>query len=142
MLVATQASTTSAAMATTRSSSTRPRRSKSSSGLSGKIVYAGGGGKAVFGFTGVKLVSPAGELEVVADPDCPVTQGRVTDINDWVIEYAGPSFIHSAYAAETGAGANQFFVWKDSSDAIEGRWSVIANLYNEEPRNHGVFPVS
>lgn len=108
----------------------------------GRTHYTGGGGKAVFGFTGVKLVSPAGELEIVADPDCPVDVGRVTDLNDWVIEYAGPSFIHSAYAAETGAGANQFFVWKDSADAIEGRWSVIANLYCEEPRNHGCFPVS
>jgi hypothetical protein len=109
---------------------------------SGKIQYAGGGGKAVFGFTGVKLSSPAGELEVVADPDCPVTQGRVTKLSDWVIEYAGPEFIHSAYAAETGAGKNQFFVWKDAEDSIEGRWSVIANLYCEEPRNHGVFPVT
>lgn len=109
---------------------------------SGKIQYAGGGGKAVFGFTGVKLSSPAGELEVVADPDCPVTQGRVTKMSDWVIEYAGPDFIHSAYASETGAGANQFFVWKDTEDSVEGRWSVIANLYCEEPRNHGVFPVT
>src|SRR6266508_4989111 len=71
--------------------------------LSGKIQYTGGGGaKAVFGFTGVTLKSPAGDLEIVADPDCPVTQGRVTKMSDRVIEYAGPEFIHSAYAAETG----------------------------------------
>jgi len=110
--------------------------------LSGKRTYQTSDRKAVFGFTGVSLISPAGELEIVADPDCPVTQGRVMNMSDWVIEYAGPGLIHSAYAAETGAGANQFFVWKDGSDAIEGRWSVIANLYCEEPRNQGVIPVA
>lgn len=109
--------------------------------LSGKVQYDGTGKKAVFGFTGVSLKSPAGELEIVADPDCPTDRGRVTKLSDWVIEYAGPDLVHSAYAAETGAGKNQFFVWKDSEDAIEGRWSVIANIYAEEPRCHGVFPI-
>jgi len=109
--------------------------------LGGKTVYDGTGKKAVFGFTGVALKSPAGELEVVADPDCPVDRGRVTKLSDWVIEYAGADLVHAAYASETGAGKNQFFVWKDAEDAAEGRWSVIANLYAEEPRNHGVFPL-
>jgi hypothetical protein len=110
--------------------------------LSGKISYDGDGKRAVFGFSDVGLKSAAGELQIVADPDCPIDRGRVTKLSDWVIEYAGKDFIHSAYASETGAGANQFFVWKDGSDVVEGRWSVIANLYAEEPRNHGVFPVA
>ncbi len=107
----------------------------------GKIQYQGGGGDAVFGFTGVKLVSPAGTLEVVADPDCPVTQGRVTKLSDWVIMYAGPKFIHSAYSDDAG-GDGDFFKWMASSDAIEGRWSVIANMYCKEPKNHGVFELA
>lgn len=110
--------------------------------MSGKRTYSTSDKKAIFGFTGVSLISPCGELEIVADPDCPVTQGRITKLSDWVIEYAGANLIHSAYASETGAGANQFFVWKDAEDSIEGRWSVIANLYCEEPRNHGVIPIS
>lgn len=101
-----------------------------------KIVYDGGG-KMVYGFTGVVLQSPAGLLEVVADPDCPTNRGRIMKMDTWEINYAGSKLVHSAY--EDGRGG--FWDTKDASDAIEGRSRTIWNVRCTDPRSNGVFSI-
>jgi len=106
---------------------------------SAKITYPEGGGTMNIGFTGAVLQSPAGQLRLVSDPDCPANRGYVLKKSTWKIIYGGPSLIHSTYDDAKFTG--KFWFPKDASDVIEGRSRVIANLLCNEPRCNGVFEI-
>ncbi len=107
---------------------------------SAKITYPEGGGTMNIGFTGAVLQSPAGQLRLVSDPDCPSNRGYVRKKSTWLIEYGGPSLVHSTYDDAKFTG--KFWFPKDASDTIEGRSRVIANLKCTEPRSNGVFEIA
>lgn len=107
---------------------------------SAKITYPEGGGTMNIGFTGAVLQSPAGQLRLVSDPDCPANRGYVRKKSTWQIEYGGPSLVHSTYDDAKFTG--KFWFPKDASDTIEGRSRVIANLKCTEPRSNGVFEIA
>lgn len=107
---------------------------------SAKITYPEGGGIMNIGFTGAVLQSPAGQLKLVSDPDCPSNRGYVRKRSTWQIEYGGPSLVHSTYDDAKFTG--KFWFPKDASDTIEGRSRVICNLKCTEPRSNGVFEIA
>lgn len=107
---------------------------------SAKITYPEGGGTMNIGFTGAVLQSPAGQLKLVSDPDCPANRGYVRKKSTWQIEYGGPGLVHSTYDDAKFNG--KFWMPKDGSDTIEGRSRVIANLKCTEPRSNGVFEIA
>lgn len=107
---------------------------------SAKIIYPEGGGTMNIGFTGAILQSPAGQLKLVSDPDCPGNRGYVRKKSTWQIEYGGPSLVHSTYDDAKFTG--KFWFPKDASDTIEGRSRVIWNIKCTEPRSNGVFEIA
>lgn len=107
---------------------------------SAKITYPEGGGTMNIGFTGAILQSPAGQLKLLSDPDCPSNRGYVRKKSTWQIEYGGPSLVHSTYDDAKFTG--KFWFPKDASDTIEGRSRVICNLKCTEPRSNGVFEIA
>jgi hypothetical protein len=107
---------------------------------SAKITYPDGGGTMTIGFTGAVLQSPAGQLKLVSDPDCPSNRGYVRKKSTWQIEYGGPSLVHSTYDDAKFTGKFWFPVY--NADTIEGRSRVICNLKCTEPRSNGVFEIA
>ena len=108
---------------------------------SAKITYPEGGGTMTFGFTGAKLQSPAGTLNLISDPDCPSNRGYVFKKDIWQIEYAGPGLIHSSYD-DMPKVSGRFWYPKDTADTIEGRWRSVCNLKCKSPRDAGVHEIA
>lgn len=102
--------------------------------LGAKIMYAGGGGTADYGFEKALINSPAGVLEVISDPDCPVSRGRVF-LNGAHRMRTLEEFVH--IANEDGL----YNLRLATDDAIETRVRSMSNYQQTEPRNHGVFAI-
>lgn len=102
--------------------------------LGAKIMYAGGGGSADYGFEKVLINSPAGVLSVISDADCPVSRGRVF-LNGSHKMRTLEEFVH--IANEDGL----YNLRLATDDAIETRVRSMSNYQQTEPRNHGVFAI-
>jgi hypothetical protein len=102
--------------------------------LGAKIMYSGGGGEAEYGFEKALINSPAGVLEVISDPDCPVSRGRVF-LNSSHRMRTLEDFVH--IANEDGL----YNLRLATDDAIETRVRSMSNYQQTEPRNHGVFAI-
>lgn len=102
--------------------------------LGAKIMYAGGGGSADYGFEKVMVNSPAGVLNVISDADCPVSRGRVF-LNSSHRLRTLEEFVH--IANEDGL----YNLRLATDDAIETRVRSMSNYQQVEPRNHGVFAI-
>jgi hypothetical protein len=97
-------------------------------------MYAGGGGSADYGFEKVAINSPAGVLEVVSDPDCPVSRGRVFLNSSHELNTLG-EFIH--IANEDG----NYNLRMPTEDSLETRVRSMSNYRQPRPRDHGVFTI-
>lgn len=102
--------------------------------LGAKIMYSGGGGTADYGFEKAMINSPAGVLEVISDPDCPVSRGRVF-LNSAHRMRTLQEFVH--IANEDGL----YNLRLATEDAIETRVRSMSNYQQTQPRNHGVFAI-
>lgn len=102
--------------------------------LGAKIMYAGGGGSADYGFEKVLINSPAGVLSVISDADCQVTRGRVF-LNASHKIRSLKEFVH--VANEDG----NYNLRMPTDDALETRVRSMSNYQQTEPRNHGVFAI-
>lgn len=107
---------------------------------SAKITYPDGGGTMTIGFTGAVLQSPAGQLKLVSDPDCPANRGYILKKSTWQIEYGGPSLVHSTYDDAKFTGKYWFPIY--NLDSIEGRSRVIWNVKCTEPRSNAVIEIA
>lgn len=102
--------------------------------LGAKIMYAGGGGSADYGFEKVMINSPAGVLTVISDADCPTTRGRVF-LNESHKIRTLEEFVH--VANEDG----QYNLRVYNEDSLETRVRSMSNYWQSQPRNHGVFSI-
>jgi len=102
--------------------------------IGARIMYEGGGGEAAYGFEGIRITSPAGVLKVISDPDCPVSRGRVFLNTSHKIRTLG-DFVH------IGNEDGNYELRLATDDALESRVRSLANYYQPEPRNHGVFSI-
>lgn len=102
--------------------------------LGAKIMYQGGGGSASYGFEKAIISTPAGDLQVVSDPDCPVSRGRVF-LNASHKIRSLKEFIH--IANEDG----NYNLRMPTEDALETRVRSMSNYQQPAPRDHGVFAI-
>lgn len=102
--------------------------------LGAKIMYMGGGGSATYGFEKLMISSPAGDLEVISDPDCPTNRGRVFDNASHEINTL-EEFVK--IANEDG----NYSLRVTNDDSLETRFRSMSNYRQRLPRNHGVFAI-
>jgi hypothetical protein len=102
--------------------------------LGAKVMYQGGGGTVEYGFEKAIISSPAGDLQVISDPDCPTSRGRVF-LNESHKLRTLEEFVH--IANEDG----NYNLRMPTDDALETRVRSMSNYQQTEPRNHGVFSI-
>lgn len=99
--------------------------------LGAKIMYAGGGGGADYGFEQVLINSPAGVLKVISDPDCPTADARVYLSSAHRMRTLN-EFVHIA----NEDGLYNLRVFND--DSIETRVRSMSNYQQVTPRDFGI----
>ncbi len=102
--------------------------------IGAKIMYEGGGGTKDYGFEGVRVTSPAGVLQVVSDPDCQTTRGRVFLNSSHKIRTLG-EFVH------IGNEDGNYELRLATDDALESRVRSLSNYQQTKPRDFGVFSI-
>ena len=102
--------------------------------LGAKIVYQGGGGTAKYGFEAAMISTPAGDLRVIPDPDCPMTEGRGFHNPSHKIRSL-KEFIH------LGNEDGKYELRMPTDDALEARCRSMSQYQQTEPRNHFVFAI-
>lgn len=97
-----------------------------------KVEYAGGGGSMTFGFERAVIATPAGQLEMISDPDCPTNRGRLWN-NDSHYIYTLGELTHVIKADGNAT------LRATDADSIEARIRSMSNYIQPDTRNHGVF---
>ena len=97
-----------------------------------KVTYDGGGVKAVVGFEGIDLATPAGTMRVISDPDCPQQRGFVLDLSALYWKTLKP-WVHIIM----DDGLKSLRVYND--DSIEFRTRSMGNLIAEAPAGCAQF---
>lgn len=102
--------------------------------LNAKVEYAGGGGKADYGFEFISIHSSAGTLRMYADPDCPTNRGYVLNMSSWYIKHLMglPHIIK-----DDGRPSLR----RASADGIEARVRSWCNPICTMPGANGVFSI-
>lgn len=102
--------------------------------LGAKVMYTGGGGTAKYGFEEAMISSPAGDLKIISDPDCPVSRGRV--------------FLNASHKIRTlddfvhiGNEDGNYELRLATDDALESRVRSLSQYQQSKPRDHGVFSI-
>lgn len=102
--------------------------------LGAKVVYTGGGGTAKYGFESAMISTPAGDLQIISDPDCPTSVGRIFHNASHKIRSLD-EFVH------IGNEDGNYELRLGTDDALESRVRSLANYQQTKPRNHGVFAI-
>lgn len=102
--------------------------------LGAKIMYQDGGGTAKYGFETAIIATPAGNLKVIPDPDCPTNRGR--------------EFYNASHRIRTldefvhiGNEDGNYELRMATDDALESRVRSLSQYQQTEPRNHAVFAI-
>jgi len=96
-----------------------------------KIMYKPGKTAEVY-FQYIVLNTPAGALEVMADPDCPTTHAYIGNMEYWEELYLGDSYIHPINDAGYQYGIQA------AADGIEARFRCLAQTIMRRPGHFGV----
>lgn len=102
--------------------------------LGAKIMYQDGGGTAKYGFETAIIATPAGNLRVIPDPDCPTTEGREFRNGSHKIRTLD-EFVH------IGNEDGNYELRMATDDALESRVRSLSQYQQTEPRDHGVFAI-
>jgi hypothetical protein len=99
-----------------------------------QIQYTQGGGTAKINFQFIVIETPAGSLQVFADPDARPTRGRGMLLESIYIKHLDP-YPHII----RDDGQTTLRQSASDGDGVEGRVRGWGNLISEEPRNLSVF---
>lgn len=102
--------------------------------LNAKVTYEGGGPKALAGFEGFDLHTPAGTLRAISDADCPTNRGYVLNMDTLYIKH-----LESLFHIITDDGRPSLRL--STSDGIETRARSMSNLICTMPAANGVFSI-
>ncbi len=102
--------------------------------LGAKVIYQGGGGTAKYGFESAMISTPAGDLRVISDPDCPVNRGRISHNASHKIRTLD-EFVH------IGNEDGNYELRMATDDALESRVRSLSQYQQTKPRNFGVFAI-
>lgn len=102
--------------------------------LNAKVEYDGGGGEAAFGFQFIGIHTPAGEVKMYADPDCPRNRGYVLNMECLYLKHLRglPHIVQ-----DDGRPSLR----QTSADGIEARARSWVNFICTEPGANGVFAI-
>jgi hypothetical protein len=102
--------------------------------LGAKVMYQDGGGTAKYGFESALISTPAGNLKLIPDADCPMTVGRV-HLNGSHKIRSLDEFVH------LGNEDGNYELRLEGDDALESRVRSLSQYQQTEPRNFGVFAI-
>lgn len=102
--------------------------------LNAKVEYAGGGGKADYGFEYVSIHTPAGSVKMYSDPDCPTNRGYILNMSSLCVKHlkGWPHII-----SDDGRPSLR----QTSDDGVEARARSMGNLICTLPGANGVFSI-
>ncbi len=102
---------------------------------SSKIEFQGGGGSASIGFTGFKLGTAVGMIDVLADPDCPPNRGYLLSMDTWSLHTMKevPHIVEDEGLQATRSA---------TADEVEVRLRWFAQLACSAPGRNGVFSIA
>lgn len=94
------------------------------------------GGDAKFGFTSIKMATPAGMVNVWADPECPPDVGYFLDMDTFELLYLGSGVPH-LIDDDGNRGLRS-----PAADSIEYRFRALYNLKCLAPGRNGVLQIA
>ncbi len=99
-----------------------------------KVEFSGGGGTADIGFQYLIVHTAHGSIKVWSDPDCPTNRGYLCNPeSEYLFSLGG--FPH---AIRDGGNIS---LRGSTTDTVEWRIRGMANYFQSEPRNFGVFSI-
>jgi hypothetical protein len=104
--------------------------------LNAKVNYPDGGNKAMYGFQGVDLHTPAGTIRLISDPDVPTNRGYVGKLSTAYIKTLD-EFVHVI----RDDGKPSMRLAASTGDGIEMRVRSMANLIITDPGAWGVCSI-
>jgi hypothetical protein len=101
--------------------------------LESKSSRGDSGGEAEFGFTSLKMATPAGTIEVFSDPEAPPDLGYILDMTTFQVKYLGPGIPHICDDLDGLRMLRQ-----GSADGMEYRFRYWGNMACSAPGYNGV----
>lgn len=102
--------------------------------LNARVRYQEGGDLKYGGMECI-VASPGGELRLIADPDSPITRGRVFDNASHEIKSLKELVM-------LGDEDGNEYLRQASADVLEARFRSMCNYWQRKPMNHAVFATS
>lgn len=104
-----------------------------------RVEFQGAGGELSYGFETAVISTPAGQIRLHSDPDCPIDRGRLYNRDSHYLRCLGPGgsseFIH--IINDDG----NYNLRSTTADQVETRTRSIKNYIQSSTRDHGVFQI-
>lgn len=102
-----------------------------------RVEFAQAGGQMNYGFESCVVSTPAGQIRLLSDPDCPINRGRLYNPDSHYLRCLGPGgnsdFVH--IINDDG----NYNLRSTNADQVETRTRSIKNYIQNSTRDHGVF---
>ena len=104
-----------------------------------RVEYPQAGGQLTYGFETCIIATPAGQIRLHSDPDCPIDRGRLYNPESHYLRCLGPGgnsdFVH--IINDDG----NYNLRSTTADQVETRTRSIKNYIQNSTRDHGVFQI-
>lgn len=104
-----------------------------------RVEFSSAGGNLTYGFETATISTPAGNIKLYSDPDCPIDRGRLWNMDSHYLRCLGPGgnsdFVH--IINDDG----MFNLRSTTADQVETRTRSIKNYIQNSTRDHGVFQI-
>jgi hypothetical protein len=104
-----------------------------------RVEFQSAGGNMTYGFETATISTPAGTIKLFSDPDCPLSEGRLWNMDSHYLRCLGPGgnsdFVH--IINDDG----NYNLRATNADQVETRTRSIKNYIQNSTRDHGVFGI-
>jgi hypothetical protein len=104
-----------------------------------RVEYPSAGGQLTYGFETAVISTPAGQIRLHSDPDCPTNRGRLYNADSHYLRCLGPGG-NSEFVHIINDDGN-YNLRSTTADQVETRTRSIKNYIQSDTRNHGVFQI-
>lgn len=104
-----------------------------------RVEYPSAGGQLTYGFETAVISTPAGQIRLHSDPDCPTNRGRLYNADSHYLRCLGPGG-NSEFVHIINDDGN-YNLRSTTADQVETRTRSIKNYIQNDTRNHGVFQI-
>lgn len=102
-----------------------------------RVEFNSAGGQLNYGFETAVISTPAGQIRLHSDPDCPTNRGRLYNPDSHYLRCLGPGG-NSEFVHIINDDGN-YNLRSTTADQVETRTRSIKNYIQNDTRNHGVF---